>query len=96
MREKSWLQDYGLILLTGAAVGIAALVLTAAGNPRNMGFCIACFLRDIAGAAGMHSAAAVQYVRPEIIGIVLGRHGGGPGGEGVPGQGRVPPPPAAF
>ena len=72
MREKSWLQDYGLILLTGAAVGIAALVLTAAGNPRNMGFCIACFLRDIAGAAGLHSAAAVQYVRPEIIGIVLG------------------------
>ena len=72
MREKSWLRDYGLILLTGAAVGIAALVLTAAGNPKNMGFCIACFLRDIAGAAGMHSAAAVQYVRPEIIGIVLG------------------------
>ena len=72
MREKSWLRDYGLILLTGAAVGIAALVLTAAGNPKNMGFCIACFLRDIAGAAGLHSAAAVQYVRPEIIGIVLG------------------------
>ena len=37
-----------------------------------MGFCIACFLRDIAGAVGMHSAAKVQYVRPEIIGLVLG------------------------
>ena len=53
-------------------VGIAALVLTAAGNPKNMGFCIACFERDIAGALGLHSAGKVQYMRPEIIGIVLG------------------------
>lgn len=37
-----------------------------------MGFCIACFLRDITGAVGMHGAAKVQYVRPEIIGLVLG------------------------
>ena len=42
------------------------------GNPANMGFCIACFLRDTAGACGLHSAAKVQYVRPEIIGLVLG------------------------
>lgn len=42
------------------------------GNPANMGFCIACFERDIAGAVGLHSAAKVQYVRPEIIGLVLG------------------------
>ena len=51
---------------------IAALILTALGNPTNMGFCIACFLRDISGAVGLHSAAKVQYVRPEIIGLVLG------------------------
>lgn len=37
-----------------------------------MGFCIACFLRDTSGALGLHSAAAVQYIRPEIIGLVLG------------------------
>jgi len=37
-----------------------------------MGFCIACFLRDIAGALKLHSAGVVQYVRPEIIGIVAG------------------------
>ena len=42
------------------------------GNPVNMGFCIACFLRDTSGALGLHSAAAVQYIRPEIIGLVLG------------------------
>ena len=72
MSKKSWVRDYGLILLAGIVVGIAALVLTAAGNPKNMGFCIACFERDIAGALGFHSAGKVQYIRPEIIGIVLG------------------------
>ena len=72
MREKSWVRDYGLILLTGVVIGVAALALTAAGNPKNMGFCIACFERDIAGALGFHSAGKVQYLRPEIIGIVLG------------------------
>ena len=49
-----------------------AVVLTVLGNPGNMGFCIACFLRDIAGATKLHTAGAVQYVRPEIIGLVLG------------------------
>ena len=72
MKEKNWLKSYGLIILTGIVVGIAALVLTAAGNPKNIGFCIACFERDIAGALGLHSAGKVQYMRPEIIGIVLG------------------------
>ncbi|ACB85999.1 conserved hypothetical protein [Natranaerobius thermophilus JW/NM-WN-LF] len=42
------------------------------GNPDNMGFCIACFLRDIAGSLGMHQASVVQYIRPEVIGLILG------------------------
>ena len=67
MKKVNW-----VVVIAGAAVGLAAVVLTALGNPANMGFCIACFLRDIAGAVGMHSAAKVQYVRPEIIGLVLG------------------------
>ena len=45
-----------LVIFTGVIVGLAALALTAAGNPANMGFCIACFLRDIAGSLGLHSA----------------------------------------
>ena len=60
------------IVLAGGLVGLAAVVLTALGNPVNMGFCIACFLRDIAGSVGMHGAAVVQYFRPEIVGLVLG------------------------
>ena len=72
MKENRFLRQYGLIVLAGVVVGVAALILTAMGNPKNMGFCIACFERDIAGALGLHSAAKVQYLRPEIIGIVLG------------------------
>ncbi|QNL45376.1 YedE-related selenium metabolism membrane protein [Oscillibacter hominis] len=67
MKKINW-----IVVLAGAVVGAAAVALTALGNPANMGFCIACFLRDIAGAVGMHSAAKVQYVRPEVIGLVLG------------------------
>lgn len=72
MNENTFARRYGLIILAGVVVGVAALILTAAGNPKNMGFCIACFERDIAGALGLHSAGKVQYTRPEIVGIVLG------------------------
>ena len=66
MSEKKWL------IGGGAVVGILAVALTFFGNPANMGFCIACFIRDIAGGVGLHRAAVVQYIRPEIIGLVLG------------------------
>ncbi len=61
-----------LVIIAGAIVGVFALLLTHFGNPANMGFCIACFLRDTAGGLKLHSAGVVQYVRPEIIGLVLG------------------------
>ena len=60
------------LLIGGGLVGVIAVVLVMLGNPKNMGFCIACFIRDIAGGVGMHGAAIVQYVRPEIIGLVCG------------------------
>ena len=60
------------VILTGSLIGIIALILVALGNPANMGFCIACFIRDTAGSLKLHTASAVQYVRPEIIGIILG------------------------
>ena len=61
-----------MIVIAGLIIGVIAAVLVFFGNPANMGFCIACFIRDTAGALGMHRAAPVQYIRPEIIGIVLG------------------------
>ena len=60
------------IVLAGIAIGGIASLLVFFGNPANMGFCIACFLRDISGALGLHTASAVQYIRPEILGLVLG------------------------
>lgn len=60
------------IIIAGCIIGVISSLLVFFGNPANMGFCIACFLRDIAGGVGLHRAAAVQYIRPEIIGLVLG------------------------
>ncbi|KPL78429.1 membrane protein [Ornatilinea apprima] len=60
------------IVLVGAIIGALGSLLQKLGNPPNMGICVACFERDIAGALGLHRAIAVQYIRPEIIGFVLG------------------------
>jgi hypothetical protein len=56
----------------GGLIGLVIVLLEKAGNPRNMGLCVSCFERDIAGALGMHRAAAVQYLRPEIPAMLLG------------------------
>lgn len=60
------------IIVVGAVIGIGAALLQYFGNPPNMGICVACFERDIAGALGFHRADVVQYLRPEIMGFVLG------------------------
>lgn len=60
------------LALAGVICGVVAACLAWFGNPANMAFCIACFIRDTAGALGLHSAETVQYARPEIIGLVLG------------------------
>ncbi|MBT9159768.1 MAG: hypothetical protein DDT26_01032 [Dehalococcoidia bacterium] len=60
------------IILGGLVFGVLASVLTEWGNPGNMGICVACFWRDIAGGLGLHRAGVVQYLRPEIMGFVLG------------------------
>ncbi len=64
----------GLFTL-GILAGLGAALLAAGGNPKNMAFCIACFIRDIAGSVKLHNAEVVQYFRPEIIGILLGALG---------------------
>jgi YedE family putative selenium metabolism protein len=60
------------IIGVGVLIGIFAPLLQKFGNPGNMGVCVACFQRDIAGALGLHRAEVVQYMRPEIIGFVVG------------------------
>ena len=60
------------LLISGGILGLVAVILAASGNPGNMAFCIACFIRDSVGAVKMHSAAVVQYFRPEIAGMLAG------------------------
>ena len=72
MKESLSKKETPMIIGAGVIIGIIAVALVYFGNPANMGFCIACFLRDTSGALGFHSAAAVQYIRPEIVGLVLG------------------------
>ena len=67
MKESLSKKETPMIIGAGVIIGIIAVALVYFGNPANMGFCI-----DTTGALGFHSAAAVQYIRPEIVGLVLG------------------------
>jgi YedE family putative selenium metabolism protein len=71
-RVKNFFATRTGIVSVGAGIGVLAALLQKLGNPGNMGICVACFERDIAGAVGLHRAAVVQYLRPEILGFVLG------------------------
>ena len=57
------------IVSAGIFIGVFAPILQKLGNPANMGICVACMERDIAGAPGLHRADVVQYLRPEVPGI---------------------------
>ncbi|MCL5056591.1 MAG: YedE family putative selenium transporter [Actinobacteria bacterium] len=61
-----------LVVVTGGVLGLLSVLLVRYGNPANMGYCIACFLRDISGGLGFHRAETVQYMRPEIFGLIAG------------------------
>lgn len=63
------------IILGGLVFGSLGALAVNWGNPNNMGICVACFLRDIAGALKLQANAAVQYLRPEIFGFALGAFG---------------------
>ena len=60
------------IIVTGAIVGLAGVMLSFWGNPANSGICVSCFMENIAGSLGLHDNMRMQYIRPEIIGFVLG------------------------
>ena len=60
------------LIISGVVLGLLAALLAYTGNPKNMAICVACFIRDSAGAMKLHTAAVVQYMRPEIAGFVGG------------------------
>lgn len=48
--DKTW-----KLAVAGALVGVLAALLAYFGNPANMAICIACFVRDTAGASSTGS-----------------------------------------
>ncbi len=65
-------RHFWLIMSTGAILGTLGVLLTVWGNPENSGICVSCFIESSAGALGFHDNTRLQYLRPELIGFVLG------------------------
>ena len=56
-----------ILVVCGVVAAAVAIMLASSGNPGNMAICIACFVRDTAGAMKLQTNQTVQYLRPEII-----------------------------
>ena len=68
MKNISW----NTAVITGISLGVFGIWLDILGNPNNSGLCISCFMENIAGALHLHTNIRMSYLRPEIIGLVLG------------------------
>lgn len=65
-------RDFWLVVSSGLLLGILGVMLSVWGNPENSGICVSCFIENSAGALGLHDNQRMQYLRPELIGFVLG------------------------
>jgi hypothetical protein len=61
-----------LAVTTGIVLGAGAVILSLLGNPANSGICISCFFENLAGSLQMHPLSRMSYIRPELIGFLLG------------------------
>lgn len=64
--------DLLVVATTGLAIGGFGVWLAFLGNPRNAGICISCYMENLAGALNLHGNLRMAYVRPELIGFILG------------------------
>src|SRR5512139_3146394 len=60
------------VIAAGLLLGALGVFLSLWGNPENSGICVSCFMENSAGALGLHANPRLQYLRPELIGFVLG------------------------
>lgn len=65
-------REFWLTVATALLLGAFGVLLSVWGNPENSGICVSCFIENSAGALGLHDNANMQYLRPELIGFVLG------------------------
>jgi YedE family putative selenium metabolism protein len=61
-----------LAVTSGIVLGAGAVILTLLGNPTNSGICISCFFENLAGSLQMHDSLRMSYIRPELLGFLLG------------------------
>ena len=59
-------------LLAGLAMGLTGAGLVYLGNPRNTGICASCFVENVAGSLRLHGDPRMTYLRPELMGFLLG------------------------
>ncbi len=65
-------RHFWIVLATGLGLGVLGVLLAVWGNPQNSGICVSCFIENSSGALGLHDNERMQYLRPELIGFVLG------------------------
>ncbi|MFH1020248.1 MAG: YedE family putative selenium transporter [Pseudomonadota bacterium] len=65
-------REFWMVILSGLALGILGVFLAVWGNPANSGICVSCFIENSTGALGLHNNPRMQYLRPELIGFLLG------------------------
>jgi len=59
-------------VVAGALLGFGGVLLAYLGNPVNSGICVSCFMENLAGSLQLHGDVRMSYIRPELIGFVLG------------------------
>lgn len=65
-------REFWLVVVSGLLLGVLGVMLSVWGNPENSGICVSCFIENSAGALGLHDNQRMQYLRPELLGFVLG------------------------
>ncbi|MCX7991025.1 MAG: YedE family putative selenium transporter [Proteobacteria bacterium] len=61
-----------IFIFTALLIGLFGALLSVWGNPINTGICISCFMENFSGALRLHNNMLMQYIRPEMIFIVIG------------------------